>query len=325
MRDNHQWNKKQLEQLRELLSVSLTDGEAEQETGPSERNRGKLGHELFKSDKHSNKSPLLGYGPISLGSIPSALNTQPAMLRTFRENNPVLNLSRIYWKPGSGVSPLTSIECRKTDEQRRTLLHDTLQHWIRFADEHQIWWCLSYGSLIGSLRDGNIIPYDSDMDIFILGSQESKLRHLATNRWWIRRGKFNLITRPGPFCSRGPGERANCYGIKVAKLSDMCAFCGPFARVFMDYGKYIDLFSIHLELHTNKEGKPVKFGFVLEGQTDRNLVEWPLLIPLSRCQILGLEVPCPQQSHRLLEKLYGTDWRKPRRVCNGLTGEWEGI
>lgn len=42
-------------------------------------------------------------------------------------------------------------------------------------------------------RDGNIIPYDTDMDIFVLGSDEEKIRRLATVRTNITVGKVRFF------------------------------------------------------------------------------------------------------------------------------------
>nr|CAK6928885.1 unnamed protein product [Fasciola hepatica] len=50
------------------------------------------------------------------------------------------------------------------------------------------------------MRDGNIIPYDTDMDLFVLGSDEQKIRQLATARKNITVGQLNLVTRPGSYC-----------------------------------------------------------------------------------------------------------------------------
>ncbi|VDP71417.1 unnamed protein product [Echinostoma caproni] len=171
--------------------------------------------------------------------------------------------------------------------------------------------------------DGNIIPYDSDMDIFVLAADEQKIRRLATERVNITKGQFNLVTRPGPYCTLNPGERMNCKGQKVPSMQDTCSFCGPLARMFMDYGNYIDMFLINIELHTDSSGVPIQLGYVIEEEARLGLLELPILLPQRRCRMMGLDVPCPHHPGVLLGMLYNTQWLKPYYLCNPETGKWE--
>lgn len=50
-----------------------------------------------------------------------------------------------------------------------------LEHIIKFLDEKKINWCISCGTLLGCIRGGAFIEWDSDIDIAILGSDISKL------------------------------------------------------------------------------------------------------------------------------------------------------
>ncbi|TPP65880.1 hypothetical protein FGIG_03764 [Fasciola gigantica] len=163
------------------------------------------------------------------------------------------------------------------------------------------------------------------MDLFILGSDEQKIRQLATARKNITVGQLNLVTRPGPYCPVNPGKRMNCQGKTVQSLGDTCSFCGPLARLFMDYGNYIDLFPINIELRTNSEGFPVSFGYTIEEEEGKTVHEMSSLLPLSRCHMMGLEVPCPNHPGMLLERLYNKNWRIPYYKCNGKNGQWESV
>ncbi|THD27863.1 hypothetical protein D915_001355 [Fasciola hepatica] len=327
LRKKHGWNATQLKWLLDLLIKNLTDSNTNANISDpqTEFNSGRMEEQLLRCKIDLVSSSTDGCDPISLGSFPEKLSNQLALKQTFKENNPVYNLSRMYWQPMSNLNSTELRECSKTSEGRRNLLHDTLQRWILFAAKHRIWWSLAFGSLIGSMRDGNIIPYDTDMDLFILGSDEQKIRQLATARKNITVGQLNLVTRPGPYCPVNPGERMDCQGAKVQSMRDTCSFCGPLARLFMDYGNYIDLFPINIELHTNSEGFPVNFGYTIEEEEGKTVHEMSSLLPLNRCHMMGLEVPCPNHPGMLLERLYNKNWRIPYYKCNGTNGQWESV
>jgi predicted nucleotidyltransferase len=57
-----------------------------------------------------------------------------------------------------------------------------LQTWHKMAEQHNITWILFYGTLLGSLRNNDIIPYDSDIDILVDASDLTKLKSLEHPR-----------------------------------------------------------------------------------------------------------------------------------------------
>lgn len=142
-------------------------------------------------------------------------------------------------------------------------------------------------------------------------------------KFYFKIFKFNLITRPGPYCGGGSQERVNCEGTYVQKLTDACSFCGPLARIFLDYGNFIDLFPLHIELHTHENGTPFRFGYSVEEIDDKGILDISVMWPLQQCRIIGLDVPCPHHPSRLLDVIYGNQWRQPNKLCNGTTGKWE--
>ncbi|KAF7262724.1 hypothetical protein EG68_00007 [Paragonimus skrjabini miyazakii] len=216
--------------------------------------------------------------------------------------------------------------CSVVGLSRRQSLLRTLKHWIKFAEDNMIIWWITYGSLLGSVRNGTMIPYDTDMDIAISGPHEAKLRRLATDRQNITPGQFNLITRPGDHCVYSTGSRVDCTGKQVTSLTDSCAFCGPLARIFYEFGQYIDIYQVHLELRLNSANKPLSFGFYDEGTHEYTLTEnlhnASSLFPLSSCRMMGLDVPCPNEPDKILEEVYGTDFIIPKYKCNLTNGEW---
>ncbi|KAA0195131.1 hypothetical protein FBUS_05194 [Fasciolopsis buskii] len=148
MRSRQDWNGTQWKLLLDVVIRSLTGNNL-----TATINSTKLANQLIHCPFNSKTMPAVGEcGPIYLGSLPENLTQQPALQMTFEQNNPAHNLSSLYWKPYNYSLIGTPIECSRTSEKRRKLLHDTLQYWIMFAKKHRIWWSLGFGSLIGSMR-----------------------------------------------------------------------------------------------------------------------------------------------------------------------------
>ena len=77
---------------------------------------------------------------------------------------------------------VTDSACFKPNENTRRKLRSLLVWWMHFAAVNDINWFLTYGSLIGSYRHKDLIPWDSDADVGIFRQDESKLRRLQTPR-----------------------------------------------------------------------------------------------------------------------------------------------
>ncbi|KAF6780023.1 hypothetical protein AHF37_00415 [Paragonimus kellicotti] len=125
---------------------------------------------------------------VKLDGVPTDVITSPNLNKSFEENNANYILPAYYMLAGNG-SVKTKAEiplCIKKKLPRRKALYQLLQYWIKLAHDHQILWWIACGTMLGSWRDKNMIPYDSDMDVAIFSSEETKLRALATPRSHMR-------------------------------------------------------------------------------------------------------------------------------------------
>ena len=50
---------------------------------------------------------------------------------------------------------------------KREDFYEILQHSIQISKQNNIEYILAYGSLLGAMRDGDVIPYDSDIDVLV--------------------------------------------------------------------------------------------------------------------------------------------------------------
>lgn len=152
LRKKYGWNAAQLRALLDLLVRDLTNQSVAGSGDANAYTSDRMEKQLHRCEIDPDTLLLKLCDPIFLGSFPENLLNNIPLNRTFEENNPMFNLSSMYWQHKPEVNSTQLIECSKTSEKRRKLLHDALQHWIKFAGEQRIWWSIAYGSLIGSLR-----------------------------------------------------------------------------------------------------------------------------------------------------------------------------
>lgn len=152
LREKYRWNATQLSALLDVLVRSLTNQSVARSGDATAYTLDRMEEQLLRCEIDPDILSVKLCDPIFLGSFPENLLNNFALSRKFEENNPVFNLSSIYWqyKPEPNATQL--IECSKTSETRRKLLYNALQQWIEFAGNQRIWWSLTFGSLIGSMR-----------------------------------------------------------------------------------------------------------------------------------------------------------------------------
>ncbi|KAF8565140.1 hypothetical protein P879_10999 [Paragonimus westermani] len=110
-----------------------------------------------------------------IGKIPM-IRTADTGSRELPDRPPAFVHQKIYMNHHG--EPNVQINCRVEHEKRERMYH-LLLHWIDLAERHGIVWWLTYGSLLGAVRDGDFIPYDHDVDLFVLGSQSDLIRSLS--------------------------------------------------------------------------------------------------------------------------------------------------
>ena len=71
---------------------------------------------------------------------------------------------------------------------KRKDFYEILQHSIQISKQNNIEYILAYGSLLGAMRDGDVIPYDSGIDVLVDHNYFSILKRLSvkTYSFWRR-------------------------------------------------------------------------------------------------------------------------------------------
>ena len=102
------------------------------------------------------------------------------------------------------------------DNPWRRGLSELVRAWTNISKQHNIEYVLSCGSLLGAMRDSDVIPYDSDVDILIDINYYPILKRLAVERRYIANSdaKIHLVLQP-EFTLNIPVEsrkRYDCQG-----------------------------------------------------------------------------------------------------------------
>ncbi|TGZ42205.1 hypothetical protein CRM22_011223 [Opisthorchis felineus] len=111
----------------------------------------------------------------SIGSLPIVREAQNGSRLIPPEAPNFVHPPMYFDEPGSSKR---EINCHVKLTKRKKV-YKLLRHWISLAERHGIVWWLSFGSLLGSVRHKDFIPYDHDVDIAVLGSYEDVLRSLS--------------------------------------------------------------------------------------------------------------------------------------------------
>ena len=101
------------------------------------------------------------------------------------------------------------------DNPWREDLHDLLRTWVRISKQNNVEYVLAYGSLLGAMRDGDVIPYDSDIDILMNVTYFTIIKSLSVERsFHTSDEKIRLVVQP-EFTLNIPVEerkRLDCRG-----------------------------------------------------------------------------------------------------------------
>jgi len=105
----------------------------------------------------------------------------------------------------------------------------SLHVWSQFAEQHNITWTLAYGTLLGYVRQGDFIPHDVDIDLFVHLNDTRKVRdelpkyrpdlfELTQEDWWDGieksdvRFKYWPIQRPS---ANAPARRFGGFDVDM--------------------------------------------------------------------------------------------------------------
>jgi hypothetical protein len=162
-------------------------------------------------------------------------------------------------------------------------------------ERHEIWHCLIFGTLLGAVRDGDLIAWDHDLDLLIRPVDIPRV--LALNEELASEGlSFWTGRATGTQLAVNPG--------RLPWLD-----CG-FLCIVAENGACGELYAPSLFAD----------GILRLYDFEQEATFWPqnsfpsfVVSELATALVRGEPFPVPAMSEQLLEWQYGTDWRTPYR------------
>ncbi|XP_012553812.1 uncharacterized protein LOC105843252 [Hydra vulgaris] len=196
--------------------------------------------------------------------------------------------------------------CKEQYDERHHLL-TIFQKWIKLAKNYNITYFLTCGSLLGSWRNQDLIPYDRDLDILISNTSNIVLESIKDKRNFHESdNKFHLILQSDwrkPYSER---RRFKCNGEQVKVYSDHCSFQEPLGRLIKG--------DFHLDIYDYS----IRNGLVYDPSEWEKTYKAADVFPLTKCMFMGEETWCPKSPEVILSQLYKE--LSPNKICKN--GEW---
>jgi hypothetical protein len=157
-----------------------------------------------------------------------------------------------------------------------------------------IWHCLAFGTLLGAVREGDLIEWDHDLDLLVRPADLGRIAGacaggrltvtpIRLSPSWLT---LNAGSVPG---ARLPGLSLSLDGTGVGELWAPVLFSDGVLRV------------VDLEHGASLWPQTALLAFLFE--------------ELREVTVRGASYPAPARAELLLEWLYGADWREPRRAA----------
>jgi phosphorylcholine metabolism protein LicD len=158
--------------------------------------------------------------------------------------------------------------------------------------KHNILYWIDYGTLLGSVRQGQIIPYDDDCDIGILRQDLDKILCLSDE---FRLMGFHLVSWFYPNFLRLDYSRINELHVDIFAWDVQIM---PFKEIWQE-----DRWQYNTACLYRKQ--------YIQGKDENKGKHFPVeyLFPLDKSKIGNLSLPCPHKPDRFCEFRYGHDWR----------------
>jgi hypothetical protein len=176
------------------------------------------------------------------------------------------------------------------------LIVHCLERLVDQLEAHGLWYALAYGTLLGAVRDGDVIPWDYDFDLLVRADELERL--LALGAELARDGITLAPTRkPANFLALNPRAVESFWSAAVG--------------VFHHGRKVGDLYVFSL----------FSDGVMRRWDFDTDVYWCPhssfphfFVEDRGRASIRGRSYAVPREPEKWIEGIYGMDWRIPYRA-----------
>lgn len=188
--------------------------------------------------------------------------------------------------------------CNSNDRPRQRALLTTLHAWSQFAHEHNIRYWIAYGTLVGYVQRGGLLPHDADIDILMLSQDTQYLVPLADRNF---SSIYELKVHP-QWSEVGYAQRSYFFAQNI----DFKAPNARFRHRKLDY--HVDIWPMYdfrpdLPRNTTSATRTLtEYNRSYRWMTTP--AEWTF--PLKACVFSGIRVWCPARPANLITWLYGS-------------------
>jgi phosphorylcholine metabolism protein LicD len=187
--------------------------------------------------------------------------------------------------------------CTANDRSRHRALIHTLQVWTKFAQQHHIRYWIAYGTLVSYVQRRGLLPYDPDINLFIMAQDTSQLLQLS---------QLNILS------TYELKVHPQWYIVDDTKRwyfsSEGIDFVAPNARfINSNDNLHLDIWPIY-DYHPNhtrieKNSRAMLTAYDKSYKWRSTPKEWTF--PLQECKFSGVEVWCPAEPEKLVTDIYG--------------------
>ena len=179
-------------------------------------------------------------------------------------------------------------------KDRQVYLREMLRQIVTILQRHRISHFAVDGTLLGLIRNGDVIPYDTDVDLGIFYKDRSRV--------------VTLLQRELP--------KEYTVG-HMLKLGRVC----PLQVIHKPTGVHTDIESyFHLGNNKYQSGYSTPKG----DWSYQHVYDIDYLLPVRyvRCSQGRFRVPVPRKSEKILRMIYGPKWHKESMTYNEVRDRW---
>ena len=188
-------------------------------------------------------------------------------------------------------------------------LNYLFNYWMALDNYYNLSSFLCGGSLVGSVRDRDLIPYDRDIDVCVTLKTYQKLRVLRSGKPFDYQSSQIYLAVQEDFLNNNVSSRIriDCWGRVVQDAKDPCSFKTPGARL-ISRGVYVDVFVFR------EHGR-----YLRDHEYEKDHLKTDIF-PLKYCMFMGVKSKCPRDKLSLLLKYYEPDvLNRPHYKCQNKT------
>ena len=190
-------------------------------------------------------------------------------------------------------------KCNSEDRRRQRVFLNILLTWSRLAEKHNISYWITYGTLVGYVQRGGLLPHDGDTDIAMMTDDVPRLINISQTDF---SSKYELIVHP-QWNIVGATNRSYFPDKDIDFVAPNARFINKKTR------DHIDIFPAYdfNPLYSNKATGKQPSENLTEYDTEFNWLSYPRnwTYPLQTRYFSGLKLSCPAQPEKMVVALYG--------------------